>query len=1717
MKRPVSMLFASLIAGAAGFAGAGQAADYVWLEGEKPSSKNYPCGPAGVERSQFLSGEAWLLVSLDPAKVEKECPKEGILIGYDFEAPSAGNYEIWNRIGMEFARSPFEWRIDQTAWQTISPQDLTCDLMEVGFWNEVAWIQMARQDLAAGRHALEIRLKPSFKDEQGKKVLDKILYCSDALCVCKQHFRPNGKFKPDSDWQTENDKQAAAQVFQIDPATTTAAPAERIALPLGGLWQVCRFDEQEVIDRAGPAKTLPDMAAACWMSIPVPGNKFEVKPQLRFCHRFVYRTRVDVPAVLAGRSFFLQFPCLSLIASVHVNGQFCGWTKAPFAQWECDVTRAVRPGRVNEICVVVKDSYYAVSEKKSGKSCRLSFNQPVAWMGTQNWVNQFFDFPIGSDFGQKSGILSAPSLVVAGGVYASDVFVQPSVRKKQLAVELTLSNTSAQDRTVQIQSEVRPAAALTPGTMRSMVAPKGRGELAEKTLPPREVTVPARREQVITLVEPWENPRLWWPDDPALYQLATTIKFGGRSIDVRHTTFGFREWEWSGRQFKLNGVPWQLWADCTLNDGGKDPEAAIAQWRANGQNTWRFWGQQFGGLDKHKALDLMDARGIIVRRSGIFDGEGANYLHQLANGKELFDNWIEQLRAWVKEERNHPSILIWSIENEITFINSRNLGLHKEVEPQIARAAREVMTLDPTRPVMVDGGNCLVDESLPVNGVHYQESFWRDYPDEAYTLAKAYVAHQQPVIAWGKVLWRLVPDRPIFMGESYFVRGSNPAAFSQFAGEGCFTGWGPATQQGAGLLAKILAEGYRWHGVAAQHFWFGCEDATLHYNSWKPVCVLCRQWNWTFGGGSTVARTLKVCNDTHSSDPIEMAWELRLEDKPVAGRKQTFQLGPGQHEEVEVSCAVPTVLKRTAGQFILTCSRQGKEVFREVKTVAVLNPGEGPKPSLTAAQLVVVDPQGSAKARLRGRGIAFSEAKGIADVSAAGVPAAVAAGRVVLVGKNALSARDATDPRWLALAARGSRLLVLEQEHPLHFQALPADLVPSDYVGRVAFMENREHPAFAGLAQADFFTWSGDHVVYRNVYKKATRGAVSLAHCDEQLGYSAIAECPVNEGLMLLCQMVVGEKLAADPVAQRLFDNLLSYCAHYVLVEKNTAVVMDPKSPASKLLADAGLKFDAAADVLATMVGGKHQIIVFDATPANLKALAAAPARVKTFTAKGGWLMAWGLTPEGLADFNRLVGIEHLIRPFELERVNLPALRDPILSGLTVRDVTMESGEQMFPWAGDKYLVDDEFSCVVDLDDIAPFCDFPGSKAGDLAAARAAGPGWSRNVTHGFTSADGWKLIHYMDTKNPTVSLKLPREETVDALSIVLNAHYAVATKIHLLFDDDPDPVVLATKPTAERQDFAIEPRKCGRLIIRLAEFNKADKTTGIDNLRLHVKRPADWPERVHPLLNIGGLVKYPMGEGGVVLNQLRAKTGEAVPVNAQKKQVIAATLLRHLHAAFAGGRILTAANLKFHPLPLEEQCNQYLTKDRGWFDGGRDLAHLPIGKQDFCGVSYLIRDFRTSPLPSCVMLAGPAARGQLPQAVKGLKAGCKADVLFFLHTFNRTAEWRRERPEQPAPILFQYVVHYADGKTADVPVLYGEGADHWLSKEPAGLNNAALAWASSFPGEKSDEQAVLYQFSWSNPRPNVPIASIDMLYGPAGSQYGTPALLAITAAEEAK
>ncbi len=314
------------------------------------------------------------------------------------------------------------------------------------------------------------------------------------------------------------------------------------------------------------------------------------------------------------------------------------------------------------------------------------------------------------------------------------------------------------------------------------------------------------------------------------------------------------------------------------------------------------------------------------------------------------------------------------------------------------------------------------------------------------------------------------------------------------------------------------------------------------------------------------------------------------------------------------------------------------------------------------------------------------------------------------------------------------------------------------------------------------------------------------------------------------------------------------------------------------------------------------------------------------------------------------------------------------------------------------------------------------------------------------------------------------------------------------------------------KQDFAIKPRRCTKITLEPIAIEERGKqpTTGVDNIWIKVRRGDDYRKRVVPLLNIGALVKYRMGTGGVILNQLRIALREANPINEAKKKNIVATLLRNLGATFAAERLIVAGgDMTYTPMPLNDKCNQYLTAGRGWLDGRLDLAHFPIGEQKLAGVDYVIRDFKTSPLPACIMLDGPGASGKMPRAVAGIPVGRKADALFFLHTLHRTREWRPpQNKKMEPPVLLKYVVHYADGKTAEAPVRYERGVGHWISKSPQGRPDATVAWAAPFTKDPG-QQAVVYQMTWPNPRPDVMIRTIDVV---AGEGYGVPVVLAISA-----
>ena len=181
---------------------AASAGDFIWIEGERPGSINLKPDVNGSGRPNLVSDGKWLTVHLDSGEIEKGLPPEGALLAYAFNVPKQGAHAIWGRIGYEFARSPFDWRLDGGAWSRIGPEDVATDLTELSFFTEVAWLEFGRKDLAEGDHSIEIRIL-AHKNAKGEN--ERLLFGLDAICLTTDEFLPNGKFKPGEEWREARD------------------------------------------------------------------------------------------------------------------------------------------------------------------------------------------------------------------------------------------------------------------------------------------------------------------------------------------------------------------------------------------------------------------------------------------------------------------------------------------------------------------------------------------------------------------------------------------------------------------------------------------------------------------------------------------------------------------------------------------------------------------------------------------------------------------------------------------------------------------------------------------------------------------------------------------------------------------------------------------------------------------------------------------------------------------------------------------------------------------------------------------------------------------------------------------------------------------------------------------------------------------------------------------------------------------------------------------------------------------------------------------------------------------------------------------------------------------------------------------------------------------------------------------------------------------------
>jgi beta-galactosidase len=1652
-----AMLFVMMLGAFPAFADASN----IWIEGESFSSVSPDTIKATVDNDgtpAYLSGGKWLHISVDAGNVDTAVPDTGVLVAYKLMAPADGTYQIWARLGYEKVRSPFDWKIDDGAWQTVGRDVNTVDVEELQVWNPIGWLNAGSQHLSAGTHTLTFRVN---KNKTNGKT-DGLVFACDAINLTTAPFHPNGPINPTaSDWMTASDKAAATHVFNIDMPASSAQTATSLA----GDWQITPDDELVVDDRLGPTKALPsDLDSFAWQSISVPSDRNDTRSELSFVHRYYLRTHVNVPASEAGHAVYLHFPSINMVATVFVNGQQCGYTRDPFAGWDCDITNAVKSGQVNEIVVGIKDVFYALDD---GESLTHPQYLPFSFWHYNEWTH--VDMPVLSHF--ENGILRTPSLVVAGKTYTSDVFARPSVTNKTLTLDITVHNPSAQAVTVSVANDIVP---LTGGN-------------PEKTFTPKDVDVPAGQDAVVTVSEPWSNPKLWWPDDPQQYNALTRLSVDGKVIDERSTKFGFREWGWQGANFTLNGVPWHFRAD-TANLGTGDD--MVKNYRAHGQSSMRIWGE---GGDKDAELNFYDANGITVRRTGIFDGEGAAGFYDIKN-EALFDNWRHELAAWVKSQRNHPSIFIWSIENEISFINGHVYGNDAVTTAQMAKTWDFIKTIDPTRPVMTDGGNADLDESLPVYGGHYMEPPFNSLPQGAYD--KAGFAHRQ--------VWPITQAKPIFLGEAFYSNGTDPGDLATIGGEAAFVGKAEA-DPAISEIDRILSEGYRWIDINF-HIWGDGKSGT-YYKAWQPVALICKDYDWTFQSGQKVTRTVGIFNDTHDDTPIDLAWSLTFNGKTTSSPSTRHAVPEGGNDKFDIVLPMPTVASRSDGVLKFTLSRKGLTVFSDTREVSVLNtehmasqPTARPASAQTAQAIAVYDPAGVLAPFLHAHNIRFQ-----AVPSLEAVPATA---KLLIVGANALTAAESTSSALAAWASTGRTVIVLEQTNALRYKGLPQPMDMDANHGSVAFVEDLGDPIMTGLEQKDFFTWAPDGYVYRNAYVKPDSGGISIVQCDNHLSDTALVKMQAGKGLLILSQLLVEEKLTTSPVAAQVLENMISYGLQYKQTFRPVTAAVGSNEPLETALKASGLQYQPVPDALAA-ISKPGSVAVVEGSPENMQALVSNSVKTSAFTAAGGWIVLNDVGPASLADFDKLVHVDHIMRPFKQEKVTWPAVRNRLTSGLAASNIAIGSGKKIFGWSSGDYPDTNAFSYVVDFDDVAPFAT---SSFGSFA-----------NIVNNYTMNDGfWPLIINFavpaDGSPATVPISLQRPETITEFTWCSDTNYEGTTKIALVANGKT--LSFDTTPTNDVQTFPVSfgaPVK--DLTLEVTGWTHDPKhmsgdgkeLIGIDNIWIKVARPADFDQKVKPMLNVGALVEYPQGAGGIILCNVKFADTEANPENVGKKRAIIATILRNLDAPFTGGKtVIAGSGLTYAPIDISKNANQFRT-DKGWFgDANFTFADLPTGTQRLAGTTSHVYDFTTSPVPTVVMLGGNRVPGNLPQSVTGIAVNKKADALFFLQAA-RIDQPRSDR-DIKAKKMFEmadYVVHYADGQTVTIPLREDMELASYKQPTPTPLPSAQIAWTKPYAG--TDQSAVAYSFQWDNPRPNVAISTIDLQYGP--DRRGVPVLLALTAA----
>jgi beta-galactosidase len=334
-----------------------------------------------------------------------------------------------------------------------------------------------------------------------------------------------------------------------------------------------------------------------------------------------YRKVFELPATDSVKKIYIDFDGIYWNSSVYLNGKLVGYRPNGYLSFRYDLTPYLNFGdKKNVIAVKVENS-----------------NQP-----NSRWYS-------------GAGIYRNVRLVKTNhvhidlwGTYITTPKVDSS--SSNVNIEITINNSSAENKNVSLFTDIRDK--------------NGKVIAIKSSL----LEIEAKSRKQYTEMFDIENPELWSVDNPYLYTATTYIKEGRKLIDQYDTKFGVRDFVFDNEKgFILNGKQVKILGVCNHHDLGCLGAAVnkraierqleiLKEMGCNGIRTAH-------NPPAPELLDLCDEMGFIVMDETFDMWKKNKSPHDYA---QFWDKWHKRdLKDHIIRDRNHPSVFIWSIGNEI--------------------------------------------------------------------------------------------------------------------------------------------------------------------------------------------------------------------------------------------------------------------------------------------------------------------------------------------------------------------------------------------------------------------------------------------------------------------------------------------------------------------------------------------------------------------------------------------------------------------------------------------------------------------------------------------------------------------------------------------------------------------------------------------------------------------------------------------------------------------------------------------------------------------------------------------------------------------------------------------------------------------------------------------------------------------------------------------